>query len=133
VATSALGQSYIQPPCQAGAEPRFENELQSHWYRRFWTGDCKDLPLFRCFSGRPYWNEVVHMLVARAPADRRAEVAERACRLGNRIGMEWTRPKTERRIDTLTLHALNSELERAPDVLTGLAAVEASVKAKLGS
>jgi hypothetical protein len=132
-ANSAVGQSYVQPPCQASAEPKFENELQSHWYRRFWTGECRDLPVFRCFAGRPYWNEVVHTLVNRAPADKRAEVAERACRLGSRIGLEWTRPKTERRIDTQMLHAFNGELERAPDVLAGLAAVEASVKAKLGS
>jgi hypothetical protein len=132
VAGSALGQSYVQPPCQAGAAPRFEDHLQSLWYRRFWTGDCKDLPTLGCRSGKPYWNDVVHTLVARAPADKRDEVAARACRLGERIGFEWTRPKTERRIDTHDLQALDAKLDQAPDVLAGLAAVEASVKGKVG-
>ena len=133
IAGVAAGQSYVQPPCQAKAAPKFEDHLQSLWYRRFWTGECNDLPALGCRSGRPYWNEVVQTLAARAPADQRAQVSARACRLGRRIGFEWTRPKTERRIDTKDLQALDAKLDQAPDVLAGLAAVEASVTAKTGS
>ena len=108
------------------------DHLQSLWYRRFWTGECKDLSSFKCRPGRPYWNEIVRTLSARAPAAERAEIAQRACRLGRRIGFEWTRPSKVRRIDSRDLQALNAQLEKAPDVTSGLAAVEANVRAKIG-
>ena len=131
-AGSALAQSYVEPPCAPAATPGFEDHLQSLWYRRFWTGECKDLSRPRCLSGRPYWNEVVRTLTARAPAAQRSEMAVRACRLGRRIGFEWTRPSAERRIDSQDLRSLNATLEKAPDVATGLTAVEARVRAKIG-
>jgi plasmid stability protein len=126
------GQDYVDTPCKAGPAPRFEDHLQSLWYRRFWTGECKDLPALKCRSGRPYWNDVVRTLTARTPEEKRPEVASRACRLGRRIGFEWTRPSAERRINSQDLRALDSMLEKAPDVEAGLAAVEARVQAKIG-
>ena len=86
-----------------------------------------------CREGQPYWNNVVNKLTARAPANQRASVSTRACKLGRQIGFEWTRPKKVRRIDTPDLRKLNAALEQVPDVSDGLAAVEASVRAKLGS
>lgn len=132
-AHSAMAQSYVKPPCPTGVAPRFEDHLQSLWYRRFWTGECKGLPTMGCREGQPYWNNVVNKLTARAPANQRAIVSTRACKLGRQIGFEWTRPKKVRRIDTQDLRKLNAALEQAPDVSDGLAAVEASVRAKLGS
>jgi hypothetical protein len=131
-ASSAIGQNYVGQPCKAGPAPTFEDHLQSLWYRRFWTGQCTDLPVFGCRQGKPYWNDVVRALSARAPAAKRVEVATRACRLGRQIGFEWTRPRAERRIDTHDLGAFNTTLEQAPDVMAGLTAVEASVRAKIG-
>ena len=128
----AAGQGYIDAPCATAPAPQFVDDLQPKWYRRFWTGECKDLPAFGCRRGKPYWNDVVRTLSARAPAARRAEVDERACRLGRRIGFEWTRPSKVRRINTQDLQALNATLEKAPDVMAGLAAVEARVRAKIG-
>lgn len=127
----ALSQPYVDPPC-TGEAPQFVDHLQSLWYRRFWTGECQDLSSFKCRSGRPYWNEIARTLSARAPAAERAEISQRACRLGRRIGFEWTRPSKVRRIDTRDLQALNAQLEKAPDVASGLAAVEAKVRAKIG-
>ena len=129
---AAEAQTYILPPCAAAPIPKFEDHLQSLWYRRFWTGECKDLPALGCRSGRPYWNDIVRSLSARAPADKRKEVEDRTCRLGSRIGFEWTRPKTERRIDSQDLKALSAKLEHAPDVSTGLSMVEASVRTYTG-
>ena len=126
-------QDYVAAPCPAGAAPRFEDHLQSLWYRRFWTGECRDLPGLRCRNGRPYWNEAIRSLAARVPAGERSAVAARACRLGTRIGFEWTRPSAERRIDTQDLRTFNAMLEKAPEVSAGLAAVEARVGAKIGS
>ncbi len=128
----ATSQDYVQAPCPSGATPKFEDHLQSLWYRRFWTGDCRDLPVLGCRSGRPYWNEVVRSLMVRAPAARRHAVSERACKLGRQIGFEWTRPRAERRISTPDLKALNTLLEKAPDVEAGLTAVEARVGGKTG-
>lgn len=132
-AAPATAQSYIQPPCPAGPIPRFEDHLQALWYRRFWTGDCHNLPAFGCRSGSPYWNEVVKTAVARAPTSERIKVTQRVCGLGRRIGFEWTRPKSERRIDTKDLQSLNSTLEKAPDILVGLTLVEGQVRGKLKS
>lgn len=131
-ASPALAQSYIAAPCPTGATPKYEDHLQSLWYRRFWTGECKDLPGLRCRAGKPYWNDAVRTLTARAPAGQREEVSARACKLGRRIGFEWTRPSAQRRIDSQDLKALNATLEKAADVSAGLTAVEARVRAKIG-
>jgi hypothetical protein len=131
-AEPTLSQSYVEAPCTAQAAPAFEDHLQSLWYRRFWTGECRDLPGLRCMRGRPYWNDVVRTLTARAPAGRRSEIASSACRLGHRIGFEWTRPSARRRIDSRDLRSLAATLEKAPDVTAGLAAVEARVEATIG-
>jgi hypothetical protein len=131
MAGPALGQAYVDAPC-AGPAPAFVDQLQPLWYRRFWTGECKDLSSFKCRLGRPYWNDVVRTLSARAQGADRTLIAQRACRLGRRIGFEWTRPSKVRRIDTKDLQGLNAQLEKAPDVASGLAAVEAHVRAKIG-
>ena len=127
----SVGQSYVQGPC-AGAAPAFVDQLQPLWYRRFWTGACQDLSPLRCRSGRPFWNDVVRTLTARTPEARRTEVAQRTCRLGRRIGFEWTRPSAVRRIDTNELRTLEAVLTKAPDTLAGLGAVEARVREKIG-
>lgn len=132
LAGPTAAQDYVAAPCPAGASPKFEDHLQSLWYRRFWTGECRDLPGLSCRSGRPYWNDVVRRLATKAPAARRADVAARACKLGRRVGFEWTRPRAERRIDTGELRTLDTTLESAPEVVAGLTAVEARVRAKIG-
>lgn len=127
----AMSQSYVQAPCPTKPMPVFEDTVQPLWYRRFWTGECKDLSALKCRRGKPYWNDVVHALAARAPSAQRAEVTRRACRLGRQIGFEWTRPSAERRIDTKDLKSLNATLDKSKDVLTGLSAVEAKVRTKV--
>ncbi len=133
MAAPASGQTYVQPPCATAAAPAFEDQLQSAWYRRFWTGECTGLSVLRCRSGAPYWNQVVRTLTARAPAPQRSQVAMRACQLGRQIGLEWTRPSAERRINTKDLQAFDATLEKAPDVTTALTAVETRVRGKIGS
>ena len=132
LASPALAQGYVNAPCPPGATPQFEDHLQSLWYRRFWTGECRDLSALRCRGGTPYWNDVVRTLAARAPAAQRLDIAARTCKLGRRIGFEWTRPSKERRLDTQDLKALNATLEKAADVAAGLTAVEARVRARIG-
>src|SRR6185369_6874794 len=98
-ATAADAQSYVRSDCKplitAGAPA---DPLTARWYKRFWTGECGDL--HNCREGSPNWNEIVGKLVARSDAGERPAVLARACRLGAVIGLEWTRPRKVRRIDT---------------------------------
>lgn len=130
-ASPASSQAYVKAPCPKSQTPAFEDRIQPLWYRRFWTGECQGLSVLRCQRGKPYWNDVVRTLSARAPPARRPEVAARACRLGRQIGFEWTRPGRERRIHIKDLKALNATLETSPDVMKGLSAVEASVRTRV--
>ena len=133
-AAPVAAQDYVRAECRPliGPDPLASDPASTtaRWYRRFWTGNCDGL--FGCFGGSPNWNEVVGRLVGRsAPADRAAVLAK-ACRLGPQIGLEWTRPKSLRRIDTGELRRLKSTLDAARDVPSGLDRVEAEVRAKLG-
>lgn len=131
IAASADAQSYVREDCRTliGAAP-VQDALTAGWYRRFWTGDCANLK--GCLAGAPNWNQVVAGLTSRAPSVRKAMVHRRACRLGARIGQEWTRPEAVRRIDSADLRAFRATLERSGDVIAGLALVEAKVAAKTG-
>jgi hypothetical protein len=55
----------------------------------------------------------------------------KACRLGQTIGLEWSRDKKVRRIDTADLRAFRGQLEKSGDALRGVEQVEASARAKL--
>ena len=72
-------------------------------------------------------------LVARSRAQERPAVLARACRLGPLIGLEWTRPRTVRRIDSGDLRKFKTTLESSGDVLKGIERVEAEARAKIGS
>jgi len=128
----ARAQSYVRADCKpvvtAGAPA---DALTAHWYRRFWTGDCTGL--HGCMAGSPNWNDVVSKLVARSRAQERPAVLARACRLGPLIGLEWTRPRTVRRIDSRDLRKFKTTLESSGDVLKGIERVEAEARAKIGS
>jgi hypothetical protein len=131
VGTEASAQSYVRSECRALVQQRaFDDGQHGQWYRRFWTGDCGAL-LF-CGPGSPNWNEVVATLRRRAPAGRAAEVNRRACILGQRIGHEWARDNSVRRIDTARLTTYVSTVEQAANVEAGLARVEADVNTRLG-
>lgn len=125
----AGAQGYVRADCRSLiGKPPAQDALTAAWYRRFWTGDCGALK--GCLAGSPNWNQVVGRLAARgAPADR-AAVRARACRLGARIGLEWTRPARVRRIDSGDLRRFRTTLDRAGDVAAGLARVEAQVNLK---
>ncbi len=125
-ATSVEGQAYVRAGCRSViGPPPAQDTLTAAWYRRFWTGDCGSLK--GCHAGSPNWNQVVGRLTARADPARRIAVRARACRLGARIGQEWTRPGRVRRIDSHDLRAFKATLDRAGDVATGLTKVEAQV------
>jgi hypothetical protein len=125
-ASEATAQAYMQSRCQGiVATPRFDHATHAAWYRRFWTGQCGDL--FLCQAGSPSWNELVPLLRARAPAGKADAVTRRTCLVGQRIGLEWARDNSVRRIDTEDLRRFMATVQDASDVEAGLTSVEQSV------
>jgi hypothetical protein len=129
---AAQAQDYVRADCRSLLSPagvRFDTPDHVRWYKRFWTGDCDHLPF--CFPGSPNWNDIVGKLVARGGPAEQAALLPKACRLGQTIGLEWSRDKKIRRIDTGDLRAFKGQLEASGDALRGVEQVEASVRTKL--
>lgn len=129
----AQAQSFVRGDCQGhvGVSPgRFDTPVHALWYRRYWTGSC-DSQIPRCIPGSPNWNEMVGKLVARSASAQRAAALAKACRLGQLVGLEWSRSKTIRKIDLGDLRAFNHTLDHADDVLKGIDQVEQAARAKL--
>ncbi len=132
VAQGAQAQSYVRADCQGlvGVSPnRYDTPEHERWYKRFWTGQCDHLML--CVPGSPNWNDIVGKLLVKGGPSERAALLPKACRLGQLIGLEWSREKNVRKINTADLKAFNTALENTPDTLDGVAKVEASARAKL--
>ncbi len=133
VAGNVQAQAYVRADCQGlvGVAPnRYDTPEHERWYKRFWTGQCDHLSLM-CLPGSPNWNDIVGKLLVRAGPAQRAAVLPKACRLGQLIGLEWSREKAIRKIDTNDLRAFNATLDASPDTLKGLDKVEQAARAKL--
>lgn len=129
----AQAQSFVRADCQghlALPAPRYDTAVHELWYKRFWTGGC-DAKIPRCIPGQPNWNNMVTTLLNRAPAAQRPVVLTKACRVGQLIGLEWSRGKTIRKIDLNDLRRFNHQLQNAGDSLRGLDRVEQAARAKL--
>jgi hypothetical protein len=128
----AQAQDYVRLDCQsltAPAKLHFDSPEHARWYRRFWTGDCDHLGL--CMPGSPNWNDIVGKLLAKGGPSEQAALLPKACRLGQLIGLEWSREHDVRRIDTNDLRSFKSLLEAAGDPLRGLGQVEALAQTKV--
>jgi len=132
VAGRAQAQVFVTPLCATYVSPttlRFDTAEHARWYKRFWTGECDHL--FGCMPGRPNWNEVVAQLAARADLAERPALPPKACTLGQRIGLDWSREHDVRRISTADLRRYYDVLKRDGDPLRGLDAVARAVDADL--
>lgn len=131
LAGGAEAQSYVRVDCQplVATANRYDTPEHERWYKRFWTGQCDHLMM--CVPGAPNWNEVVGKLVLKAGSAQRAAVLSKSCRLGQLIGLEWSRENVIRKINTADLRVFNTTLEAAPDTLKGLDKIEQSARAKL--
>jgi hypothetical protein len=134
VAGGAQAQSYVRPDCQGlvGVSPsRYDTAEHERWYRRFWTGTCDHLSF--CIPGSPNWNDIVGKLLVKGGPGERAALLPKACRLGQLIGLEWSREKNVRKINTADLKSFNATLESSDDTLKGLDKVETIARAKLAA
>ena len=132
VTGAAQAQDYVRADCRGPLAPatlRFDTPEHVRWYKRFWTGDCDHLPM--CLPGSPNWNDIVGKLLTRGGPAEQAVLLPKACRLGQTIGLEWSRNKKIRRIDTGDLRVFKGQLEASGDALLGIEGVENSVRAKL--
>jgi hypothetical protein len=130
---AAEAQDFIRPDCRNQLNPPdgpFDTALHARWYKRFWTGDCDKLPM--CLAGSPNWNDIVGDLLVRGGPTVRAALLPKACRLGQTIGLEWSRDKKIRRIDTGDLRVFKKQLDASGAPLRGVTRVETVVQAKLG-
>lgn len=130
--SAAEAQSYVRPDCQSlvgASPPRYDTAEHARWYQRFWTGYCDHLAF--CIPGAPNWNEIVGKLLIKGGPSERTAILPKACRLGQLMGLEWSREKSIRKIDTHDLRAFNAALESSNDTLRGLDKVEQAVRAKL--
>lgn len=132
-AGGAQAQSYVRPECRGIVSPaanHYDSPEHERWYKRFWTGTCDHLTL--CVPGGPNWNEIVdRLLVKGGPAERPA-LLPKACRLGQMIGLEWSREHKVRKITTSDLKVFSTMLEATGDTLKGVDRVDAAARAKLG-
>lgn len=132
VAPQAQAQAYVADICQASVTPatlRFDSAEHSRWYKRFWTGECDHI--LGCLPGSPNWNAIMRQLVARAAPSERAQLLPKACRLGQLVGLDWSREHGVRKITTQDLRRLYAILEQG-DPLTGVDHAEAAARAQLG-
>lgn len=86
-----------------------------------------------CLPGSPNWNDVVAKLSARAPAAQRSALLPRSCRLGQLIGLEWSKDKKVQKISTRDLRAFNRTLDAAGDVSLAVDQVEAKARTMIGA
>jgi hypothetical protein len=102
----------------------FDDVKHRRWYARFWTGECRDLSLFVCFPGKPYWHETMRKLAGAVAPERRAALRERLFALGRRIGHEWAKENDIRKISTDHIRAWYRELEKSGDPEPAIARIE---------
>lgn len=126
IAGEAGAQEFVRHDCrttvQATSKLQFENDLHARWYKRFWTGSCQDLSL--CMAGSPNWNDIVGKLLSKGGPSEQPVLLPKACRLGQLIGMEWSRDRRIKRIKTGDLKVFSTMLEASGDPLRGVDQVE---------
>lgn len=131
---SARADEFVRGDCRGVVAPstalKYDTAEHARWYKRFWTGECDHLAL--CVPGGPNWNEVVGKLLAKGGSREQPALLPKACRLGQLIGLEWSREKAVRKIDTHDLRLFSSMLEASNDTLKGVDKVEQSARVKLG-
>ena len=96
------------------ADLEFDDNLHRAWYRRFWTGDCKDVKDESFWEGilckggkrgstRPreqFWYDTVDRCLQKLAPAERGPIRFRLWELGRLVGHEWARANNVRKIDS---------------------------------
>lgn len=125
------GQEFVRGDCRNVVTPsiglKYDTPEHARWYKRFWTGECDHLAL--CFPGAPNWNEVVGKLLVKGGPKEQPALLPKACRLGQLIGLDWSRDKKVKHITTGDLKVFSTMLEASGDALRGVDQVDAKARA----
>ncbi len=131
-ANVARADEFVRADCRNVVTPssalKYDTPEHALWYKRFWTGSCDHLPLL-CLPGSPNWNDIVGKLLVKGGPSEQAALLPKACRLGQLIGLEWSRDKKIRHIDTHDLRVFNGTLDASGDALRGVDQVDAKARA----
>lgn len=129
---AALAQPTVFQQCASVATPmtaiRFDDDQHRAWYLRFWTGSCAGTHSF-CIPGSPNWMTTVSYVTEHAPPPERAALVTRTCRLGQEIGLEWSRSPRIKRISANDLRLFSDILRHTPDLNAALNQIGAKVAA----
>ena len=129
---SALGATSVPAQSVSQAGIAFDDAKHRGWYVRFWTGSCKELRVI-CFSGAPYWSEIMQRLLANVPAERQEKLRTRLVLLGQRIGYEWAKENDVRRINNDHIKTWSADLKQnADDPEPAVSRIEQAARALLG-
>jgi hypothetical protein len=134
-AQAAQAQEFVRDDCRGVVAPsaalKYDTPEHVRWYKRFWTGDCDHLTF--CFPGSPNWNDIVGKLLVKGGPKEQPALLPKACRLGQLIGLEWSRDKKSKHITTGDLRVFDTMLEASGDALRGVDQVEAKARAMTSS
>jgi hypothetical protein len=129
-ANVAQADEFVRDDCRSVVAPsaalKYDTPEHARWYKRFWTGDCDHLPF--CFPGSPNWNDIVGKLLVKGGPREQPTLLPKACRLGQLIGLEWSRDKKIKHITTGDLREFDTMLEASGDALRGVDQVEAKAR-----
>ncbi|WP_454759301.1 hypothetical protein [Caulobacter segnis] len=129
--SAARADEFVRGDCRGAVAPsaalKYDTAEHARWYKRFWTGDCDHLAL--CLPGAPNWNEVVGKLLVKGGPREQLALLPKACRLGQLIGLEWSRDKKIKHITTGDLKVFNTMMEASGDALRGVDQVDAKARA----
>jgi hypothetical protein len=129
--SAARADEFVRGDCRGVVAPsaalKYDTAEHARWYKRFWTGDCDHLPL--CLPGAPNWNEVVGKLLVKGGPKEQPALLPKACRLGQLIGLDWSRDKKIKHITTGDLKVFNTMMEASGDALRGVDQVDAKARA----
>jgi hypothetical protein len=130
-AQAVQAQEFVRDDCRGVVAPsaaqKYDTPEHARWYKRFWTGDCDHLML--CFPGSPNWNDIVGKLLVKGGPREQPALLPKACRLGQLIGLEWSRDKKIKHITTGDLRVFDTMLEASGDALRGVDQVDAKARA----
>lgn len=111
----------------------YDHDAHRLWYRRYWTGNCEDVPGF-CLPGDPSWFNVVDELEQTVPEAERGVLRNRLWAFGRTVGHEWASDPdlNDKQIVTRDLRRWGNQLENAEDLLATITEIEEEVCALLG-
>jgi hypothetical protein len=121
------------------ADLEFDDKMHRAWYKRFWTGDCRDVKRagfwegLKCRGGergstdprKQFWYDTVDQCVQKVATEDQGSLRLTLWELGRLVGHEWARDNDIRKIDSDDIKQwgetlLNAKGQDLHDVIEGI-------------